>query len=343
MGQRPRDLTALYDEAEQNDSCVVAFTQSERQMLGRHALNDDLVCPVPHLFVRRNTWSGLNPNDRALWTMRGLQALHPEWVFRGTSAALAHGLRVSYSSSLTIGVLLPHRKRTLDASGLHPMIRAPNAPIVAFTPVSPETFRSLETASRDGLKTTDELRTAFDSLCEQDFSNGLVTADSYLARTGMTARQLSESFLTLAAKREDMDHARTTAEYADRRAESGGESYVRARMIANGYEVPDLQVWFIDPVDGQPMRADFVWTKPSGGIIVGEFDGFGKYKDPSMTKGRSVERVLVQQNQRDTRINLCCDAIFHISPDDTADDRRLCRILDCYGVPRRGQATDKTP
>lgn len=103
----------------------------------------------------------------------------------------------------------------------------------------------------------------------------------------MTARQLSESFLSLEATREDMNHARTTAEYADRRSESGGESYARARMIANGYEIPDLQVWFIDPLDGQPMQADFVWSQPSGKVIVGEFDGFAKYKDPSMTRGQT--------------------------------------------------------
>lgn len=338
MGRRPKDLTKLYDEAEENESCVVAFTQGDRQMLSRHALNDDLVCPVPHLYARRQTWKELDPNARTLWTMRGLQALHPGWVFHGTSAALAHGMRVSYSSAHTIGVLLPHKKKALDASGLHPMLRAPQAPVVTFKAMAPETLESLKTVDRDGLRVTDALRAAFDSLCEQDFSNGLVTADSYLAQSGITSSQLSEAFLGFGAPQEDLSHARMTAEYADRRSESGGESYARGRIIANGYEVPDLQVWFNDPVDGQPMRADFVWTQPSGKLLVGEFDGFGKYQDPSMTRGQPVERVLVKQNRRDTRINLCCEAIFHIGPEDTADDRRLRRILDCYGVPKRGQA-----
>lgn len=334
MGRRPKDLGDMYDAAEENETCVVAFSQSDRQLLMRHAEADGLICPLPGLFARAASWEELNPNERVLWAMRGLAALHPGWIFSSTSAALAHGLRVPYDASRTIHVVLPHRQARLDCPPVGPELVPGKRIHVEFECVKPALFGELPVERHDGLRVTEPLRAVFDSLRDLDFSNGLVVADSFLGTRDLTADELVGRLSSVPGPRQGLSHVTATARYADARAESGGESYARGRMIVNGYAVPDLQVVFADPVDGRELRADFVWRRSDGASIIGEFDGFEKYRNPKMTNGDSADRLLVRQNQRDTHLNLCCDAIFHFCWEDVKRDYRLCNILDRYGVPR---------
>lgn len=335
MGRRPRDLTDVYDTAEENGSCVVTFSQGERQLLIRHARADNLVCPLPGLFVRNVTWEELNPNERALWAMRGLASLHHDWTFCSTSAALAYGLRVSYAASRTIHVIMARRRSKVDGAGLPPELHTDHSLSISFDYVDRALLSLHGTEEHDGLTVTRSSDTICGCLGDLDFSDGLVVADSYLNKFG-TTRDVLLADLDTCLKCNDYRQARETARHADARAESGGESVARARMILNGYETPDLQVEFKSPLDGHLMRADFLWRHTSTGpcTIVGEFDGFEKYENPTMTGGRSVDKLLIRQNQRDTHLNLCSDAVFHFGPDDIRSDYRLCRILDTYRVPR---------
>lgn len=333
MGRRPKDLTRLYDEAEENQTCLVAFTRGERQLLARHVKGDGLVCPLPGLYVRGNVWDGLNPNDRALWAINGLAALHPEWIFCCTSAALVHKLRVSYECSGEVHVVTKHQKDRIDGRDVPTETLASHPLAVSFEQISGDRIDNLEVTKVDGIRVTSPLETISECLCRLNFSTGLVVADSYLATFHTTAIELCKRIGNGHMCRRGLATARETALHADARAESGGESFARARIIANGYETPDLQAVFVDPTDGHIMRADFIWWDTATGTIIGEFDGFAKYREPEMTKGLDVEDLLIKQNMRDNRLGLFCDRIFHFGWNEARSDYQLCRILDAYQVP----------
>lgn len=56
--------------------------------------------------------------------------------------------------------------------------------------------------------------------------------------------------------------ALTTLQYADARAESGGESVARAVMIETGFAPDWLQYELTDPFDSaKPIRTDFAWER----------------------------------------------------------------------------------
>lgn len=90
----------------------------------------------------------------------------------------------------------------------------------------------------------------------------------------------------------------TVLSAASAASESPGESISRAIMLAAGFPVPELQVEFAygpHRVD----RVDFYWPELG---LVGEFDGMGKYTDPGMLRGRSVEEVLREERERTRRL-----------------------------------------
>ena len=93
-----RRLDALLDAAEASGSCLVAHEERDRRALRRRLgmPNSDLLSPAPGLYVRRDHWLGLRPNERALHVMRGLAERRPGIVFCAQSAALAWGLPVSW-------------------------------------------------------------------------------------------------------------------------------------------------------------------------------------------------------------------------------------------------------
>ena len=102
------------------------------------------------------------------------------------------------------------------------------------------------------------------------------------------------------ALRQDCAPVRKLLEYADPASENGGESYCRAVIIELGFEPPQLQVEFRDPdAPANVIRVDFLWRTPDGGMVVLEFDGMRKYVDPSMTNGRDVQRVVLDERRRE--------------------------------------------
>ena len=89
-------------------------------------------------------------------------------------------------------------------------------------------------------------------------------------------------------------HALATALWADPRAESGGESIARGRMLLLGYELPDLQVAVPNKIEGGFYYGDFGWKRPNGELL-GELDGRDKYTDPEMTDGKSAAEVMADE------------------------------------------------
>ncbi|QOY60884.1 hypothetical protein [Thermophilibacter immobilis] len=321
-------MDRLYYAAEALETCVAPRSAASRQLLRRHLEADGLISPATNLYLRRVTWERLNPNQRALHLMRGLSRQHGTWVFCGVSAALVHGLDVSFDLSGQVHVAVA--RSALDR----------NRSLVVFDYVGSTGTCEYEVV--DGIRVSPLERCVYECLSSLGFRRGLPIADSYLRMTGGCADGLVDAIAVRHRGCKGVRQARITAAFADGRSENGGESFARAAMIELGFAVPDLQVSFADPMErGRSIRPDFLWQTPDGRTVAGELDGFDKYADESMNGGRGATDVLIDQAIRDSRLALLGITPMHFRFVDVCDDRGFSRLLESYGIPRhpRGWVT----
>lgn len=188
-----------------------------------------------------------------------------------------------------------------------------------------------------GLRVTSPERTLFDCLRRADFPRGLGMIDSAL-RSGVVSRDGFTSYVeSVRDGSRGKDLVRGTLAWADPRSENGGESIARARMLLLGYACPELQVEVPNLVEGgAPFRADYCWVRADGVVILGELDGTDKYVEEEMTRGRSIDEVLSDEKDRESRISLYDVVVMRFRFGLTADPDAFAAHLDRYGVPRRG-------
>lgn len=310
-------IDALLDGAERNRSCLAPREDRDRKALLYRGL--EMVEPLAGLFARRGTWKRLNPRDRALWLMRGLAQRHPQWVFSGPSAAVAHDLPVTWGCLTHVDALTGPRSWGRACPG----VRAHRNADDSFELVR-------------GLRVTTLWRTVFDCLVALPPADALAVADAALCRTNVSAWGLAEHIRTTYRGHRGVRAAVSVAALADGRAESGGESIARYVMAERGFELTELQVWIEDPVaPGMWFRVDFLWFARDGSVVIGELDGRQKTERPELMGGRSATRVLQDERLRESHLTALRPAIMRFSFDDVADGDRLEALLDSFGVPRR--------
>lgn len=123
--------------------------------------------------------------------------------------------------------------------------------------------------------------------------------------------------------------------FANPLSENGGESYARAVMIEEGFQVPTLQVELPDPISPSgTYRVDFLWRLPDGSYVAGEFDGLRKYNDPRYRGGRSANEVLIAERERESHLNALGLPVMRFKFADVLDRRRFVRLLEQFGIPR---------
>ena len=310
-------VTLADDEA--RGSCTMPYSEPCRKYLQRRiAAGADIVSPLPRLYARGSYWRGLTPEQQAVAKMRGLKARHCDWVFRGTSAALLHGLCVSRRLLDVIEVASPSGSKTLYDGG----VRTRHMDIDE----EPCDFAQ-------GMPVTTVLRTLFDCARELPLRDATAVLDSAL-RLGLVNKDKLIAYVDGKKNCVGARQARFVARFADGRSGSGGESIARAAMWELGFSAPELQVEFTDPVSGRRYFADFCWRTADGRVIVGELDGGEKYVNEQMTGGRSVAGVMRAERLRESRLTALCDAVVRFSPAMVADSAGFSRLLDVFGVPR---------
>lgn len=322
MGRRAKQpYERFFDEDEHMMRCITPRNDTMRRQLARLAKKGRLVEVGPSLYARPKYWSQLRQDKRALHRIRGLAALHPSWVFCGPSAALVHGLRVSYARVAETHVCVRSGVSVRTCRGIR-RYRGSKEQRVCMV---------------DGVRVTTVEETVFDCLRSLPFCEGVAVADSYLRNTGRSRVKLVDMLLSRASMRQHgIDRALYAARLADRRSESGGESIARATIYELGYAMPDLQVEISDPLDGVvAYRADFLWTLPDGSRVAGELDGREKYVNPVMAGSRDVVDVLADERLRESRISASGVTVARFSFADVCDRKRFAKILDCYHVPRK--------
>jgi hypothetical protein len=164
-------------------------------------------------------------------------------------------------------------------------------------------FVAEEVVEIDGFLVTGLLQTLADVARSRSFMNAVVALD---AATGVVVRRdhgeviagvpAAEILLRLRefGGRRGVREAERAIEFADPRSESVGESLSRSQIHLLGFPAPQLQVSF-DRADGRLDRVDFDWPEFR---LFGEFDGDLKYLDPRYRRGRTIERVILDEKKR---------------------------------------------
>ena len=317
-------LNAAFTEAESCGSCLVPGSEADAVALKRRCAKGEVLEPAPGVYARPSYWRALAPDARAMHIMHGLGIRHESWAFKGSSAALAWGLDIPYPlmQPVQIGV------------GRIPLMRADS---IAFSFLS-----EVPTETVEGVRVTAFWDSVIDCLLTAPFSWGLAVADSALRCTGAGTDRLVELVRELGKGRHGVHRALITASFADGRVESGGESRVRAFLIVNGFQMPELQVQIEDPVEpGRMYRTDFFWKLRGGLCVLGEMDGICKYEDEAMLGGRTALDALVDERQRESRLTLAGYPVLRFTFDDLEHPQQLERKLLVAGIPRDEHAAER--
>lgn len=297
--------------------CYSPASYGEVQMLRRHIRDKSIVEPFPRLFAPGDAWEQLARLDQERYVIRGYAWAHPNAVFCSLSAAVMHGLPVSYS---LLGTLHLYASSPSQRGGKRVEMRYRQHP---------------SCVKIDGVSVASLVEATVDCLCACDFEDSLAIADGCLRIARADASYLQREVERLAHGCKGVEKARHVARWADGRAESGGESIARAVMIRAGLPPTDIQRAFDDPLEPRKSyRADFVFELTDGKTVLGEFDGRAKYEDEQLRAGSSTIDVLLKERQRESRLTLMDVRIVRFNWSDIRTPGRLEQMLAAAGVTR---------
>ena len=158
----------------------------------------------------------------------------------------------------------------------------------------------------NGIRCTSLERTVFDMIRTLGSEASVAAADAaerqYALRGRVWDEHAVEHWRRSMGERVDaasgargIRQARWVAAFADGRAHLPGESVSRLQLVRLGFGVPELQV----PVPGPGEQTYFVDFGLADVRAFGEFDGKDKYLDGAMRRGIPLERVLLEEKQRE--------------------------------------------
>lgn len=315
-----RRLGQLLDDAERERTCLILSKGDLRETAKRLTKKGFLVRPLRGMYARSETWNSLKPDARQIWKVRALQSLHPDWKFCGVTAALLHGLSVSYQLLNEVQVLAELTDCASKTAGIR-TVRTDGSSIVDI----------------DGVRVTSIERTVFDCARWLSLSDGLAVADSAIRCGRATKEALLNYVLDVDQHNQWAAHAYATLLFSDGRAESGGESLARARMLELGFALPDLQTEVRDPMNPwKTYRLDFCWRMDDRTIIGGELDGREKYENIAMLAGNDTIGAFTNERLRESRITAYGIKMLRFSYRQMNDDSYFSELLSSFGVPRVG-------
>ena len=318
--KRGRVAAELLNQAEAKHMCVAPTTSSQQQAMRRAFKRGDVVEPAAGVYARLAYWEALDDEQRAWHKILALAQIHPEWVFAGPTAGLIHGLSIGYQDLSRICVATSRKTHARPSQGISRIVVTGDSPVM-----------------RHHLKVTSFLRTVYDCTREATFGQALAVMDSALRIKQMTPERLINNLRITCGHRRDIQRVLEVAGLGDGKSESGGESIARAAMMHIGVPLPALQVEVVDPVDGESVyRVDFEWKLPDGTRVYGELDGAEKYTNPTMTNGKSVTEVLLDERRREAHITLGSHPIrvLRVSMRDVMDVGVFEKTLARYGIVR---------
>lgn len=250
----------------------------------------------------------VDPTAEHLLSVRATATyLGPGTAFSHYSAAVLHGLPLLAPRLREVTVV-----RTLGGhGGVHPTIHARAARL-----------ESGDTTQIDGLPVTSLARTVSDLIRLMPFPEAVMVLDRALA-LGADRSELSER----TREGRGCRMAARAIDFADKRAESPGESLSRVRMSQAGIVMPTLQHVVLDPHGAFLGRTDFYWKHCD---TAGEFDGAVKYDE--LAGGRSAAAVLMDEKRREARIQDVVSDVLRWTWSDLWDGTMVDRLRRSVGT-----------
>ncbi|WP_291527466.1 hypothetical protein [Bifidobacterium sp. UBA744] len=313
-------ITEALTMARLQQRCAYGANATMRKAFSRRVREGVLLTPFRNVFIEHEHWNQLSRCEQTLYIARTLSILHERWVFAGLTAADVHGLDHSWRlHDGSVQIVDAKRSGKISNQRIERIYKA-----------------TVTMQSVGGIQVTDMTSTVIDCCLRLSFEQSLPIVDAAL-RKGMSKESLTERLSSTAPRNE---HLSRLLRYADGASENGGESWVRAKILAMGFAKPELQVEFVSPRNHrQRYRVDFLWRLYDGRIIVLEFDGTRKYVDPDMTNGRTIRQVVERQIQRDRELRQAgVTTIVHCFIDEVST--QLFEKLTSAGVPWVGRPFD---
>lgn len=314
-------LNGLFELAERDGRCLAGDAPWLASALGVRTKNGGVIRVRRGLYARTSYWADLSPIERHLHVARALAREHPDWVFCRMTAAMALGLSMTYArhdfEGLPIEIAAPSEAHCGERNGIRMLPRLGSDTV----------WRA------SGLLVASPAQTVFDCVRYLPFDESLAMADSALHMKLMEGSEFAR-LVVGAGRSRGIRNARRVLACMDGRAESGGESMVRARMIELGYKEPELQVEFPNPLEpGRTYRADML-IRCGKRLVVVELDGKCKYEDPEMLVGRTPLRALLDERQREALLTSHGVEVMRLRYEDVMDEGRFKRLMDAYRIPR---------
>lgn len=314
-----QQLDRRLDEAHSRGLCLSPATEAERLALSRRYTAGEIARPFPGVYARSAYLDAMNPLARTLSLARTVSRLHPDWVFCSFTAALAYGLYVPYEKLDRLHVCTTRRAHSRSSSHLER--HRVNGPIAVRLV--------------NGIRVTSLAQTVFECTRRSPLGVGLGVVDAALRFYARDRQGLGDAVRREGRGRHGATQALRAVSLGDPRAENGGESYLRGKIIELGYEAPtDLQVELVDPVDTRrTMRVDMVWRLASGRTVIGELDGFVKYEDSERARTKGAIKVLVDERQRESHITALGYPVARFLYARLDEPGYVAAVLDAFGIP----------
>jgi hypothetical protein len=296
-----------------------------RSSLARHAEAGRLVRLARGVYLPMQTWEELDPSSRYRAVIRAAVGgkLQAGELVHGVSACALWRLPLLAPWPDSVHTVSPHRgggKRS--------------GQVIRHTTARPDRGTQL-----DGLPVTTLARTVAETAAKIEFSAGVAIADAAVRGTvthragpGLAARppaQLSD--LLAEAAMIPIYHGRSRAlravAFSDPRADSPGESLLRAALHRLGTPPPELQTAFTGST-GARYFVDFYWPEQS---FVLEFDGREKYSEPALRGGRSAEQVVYDEKLREDDLRAQVQGFARVDWATASSPQRLATRLERAG------------
>ena len=308
----------LLQEAKRESRCAIPATQADGKALRKRVEHGELCSPYRGLFMENEYWNTLDPAQRTIHQVRALQLQNPRIIFAGPSAVAVYGYEHPWS---------------IHASGIYRADCSRGNQIPTNHALGRIYMPRISERIINGIRVTTPERTLLDCSLMFPFRKVLPIFDSAMAQDS----ELSEKIMDLIPRiRRNTDALKKLLAYCNPLSDNGGESFTRATMIEEGFQIPLIQHVIHDPSGGGKWyRVDFIWFLPDGRIIVAEYDGMAKYTDPMMTDRKNIQTIV--NEQRDREQSLCSwgvTKIVRLYYEDAVNRTGLVSKLCQAGVPR---------
>lgn len=328
MRYSQRSALQLLNYAHEQGELLVEPSPSALRTLTNLKKRELCFSPQQGMYARTVWWNSLSPSEQLKVVVQARAKMNPHLVFCRYSAALMHDIDVPWSLCHNLWILGTHSPVQTPFPTKCEFYKPPSSKAKHQTP-------PVEVVTREGIQLTSLADTLVSCLKDAPFELGMVIADSFLRHGCLSKEEMIKIANTRTNKKKGAAQVREVCAMATGGTENGGESLVRARILALGFENPELQVWIADPLDpSMKYRVDFLWQNAYGGAVVGELDGRIKYEDKRFMSVPLAEEVRQKERRREARITAVGYRVMRFSLDETANPYHFTRMLEMYGIPR---------